>query len=175
MRGQLVRKAALGIGVWFLVVGDLRGDETPPIADWPAPIAQDLQRIQKALGGSVVEEFPSLRAKPQAAGAASGSLQRRAVAALREAAAQLDVTANRLEGLELYRQADGLREQAQRLRLDARGMIEGPRSMPMPSRTPQPAVHPDSDERERRVVEPGQEIQPGLDDSDLQPVPMPDR
>jgi hypothetical protein len=35
---------------------------------------------------------------------------------------ELDAAANRLERLELYRQADALRDQAQHLRLDARGL-----------------------------------------------------
>jgi hypothetical protein len=42
------------------------------------------------------------------------------IAALRQTAAELEVTANRLEEIELYRQADALRELAQRLRADAR-------------------------------------------------------
>lgn len=42
------------------------------------------------------------------------------IAVLRRTAAELEVTANRLEEIELYRQADALRELAQRLRADAR-------------------------------------------------------
>jgi hypothetical protein len=57
--------------------------------------------------------------------AASRNVQRQAVETLRDAAWQLEVAANRLERLELYGLADRLREQAQQLRLDARGMITG--------------------------------------------------
>jgi hypothetical protein len=45
------------------------------------------------------------------------------IAALRGTAAQLETTANRLEEIELYEQADALRELAQRLRRDARGQL----------------------------------------------------
>jgi hypothetical protein len=44
----------------------------------------------------------------------------RVITALREVAARLDGAANRLEGLELYGQADSLREEARELRVDAR-------------------------------------------------------
>ncbi len=47
------------------------------------------------------------------------------VNALRAAAAELEVSANRLEHLELYRNADALRALAQELRLDARLLANG--------------------------------------------------
>jgi hypothetical protein len=131
----------------------IEGAEDPPRGRgqrgfvWPQDVAPELERIQRDLGGSAVEQFPSLRgeprgAKPPAAGAREAGVQeappwggppaaeqdRRKVEALREAASQLDVTANRLEQLELYDSADALREQAQRLRVDARGMVEGPQA-----------------------------------------------
>ena len=61
------------------------------------------------------------------------------VEALREAAANLDQMANLLEPLELYSQADALREQAQRLRLDARELT-GARSTP--TRAVAPTIAP---------------------------------
>lgn len=64
------------------------------------------------------------------------------VAALRRTAAELELTANRLEEIELYRQADALREFAQRFRVDARAAVArlrgaqrpgaaGPEGLPM--------------------------------------------
>lgn len=68
---------------------------------------------------------------------------RRAVAqaaALREAAAQLDGSANRLETLALYQQADAMRTLAQRLRLGSREMIGGrPGAVNSPSVLNQPS------------------------------------
>jgi hypothetical protein len=178
MTRRLLIGAILGWYACLAGTRDSRGAELAPAdAGWPAPIAQDLQRIQRELGGSVVEQFPSLRGvRPQSARLLSStSPHREAVGALREAASQLDMTANRLEGLELYRQADALREQAQRLRLDARGMIEGPRAMPMvePSR---PTLHQEG-ERARPLEDSprGPEIRRERVEPDLQPVPMPDR
>lgn len=88
------------------------------------PTAEELRQIQQSLGGSAVEQFPSLRAERRGPTPLEAS-SRRAVEALRESASQLDAAANRLETLDLYRQADALRAQAQRLRLDARGMLRG--------------------------------------------------
>ena len=103
--------------------GPPRGRGQPGFV-WPQGVAPELERIQRELGGSAVEQFPSLRngeprgAKPpatadprQAADAREGGVQeappwggapaaeqdRRKVEALREAASQLDVMANRLE------------------------------------------------------------------------------
>lgn len=109
-----------------------------PLETMRGPVAEELRRIQRDLGGSAVEAFPSLREERghviRMRGAASGPAgpSREAVEALREAASQLDTTANRLERLELYAQADALRAQAQRLRLDARGRIPGA-ATPTPS------------------------------------------
>ncbi len=132
-RGEVMVRALFGgavLAALVCVVGvrAVLGDETPPVRQvegrcvWPGGVAPELKRIQEELGGSVVEGFSGLRsAKPQAAKAAG---RRREVEALREAASLLDVTANRLEQLDLYVQADALREQAQRMRVDARGMIK---------------------------------------------------
>src|SRR5688500_2219471 len=95
----------------------IEGAEEPPRVSgqgrfvWPKDAAPELERIQRELGGSAVEQFPSLRgAKRQAAdgqeappwpGAPAATQDRRKVEALREAASQLDMTANRLEQLEL--------------------------------------------------------------------------
>jgi hypothetical protein len=75
--------------------------------------------------------------------AASQDVQRQAVDTLRDAAWQLDMAANRLERLELYGLADRLRDQAQQLRLDARGMITGEeRGEPAAVRSVQPLPEP---------------------------------
>lgn len=123
--------AVAGLALWQLVlIGSAAADPVPAnppavLRDAiPAPVAEELRQIQRSLGGSAVEAFPSLRdAEPPltASGpAAPTRQQRQAIDALRESAAELDATANRLERLELFRQADALRAQAQRLRLDAR-------------------------------------------------------
>jgi hypothetical protein len=59
------------------------------------------------------------------------------VNSLRETAAQLDGSANRLESLDLYEQADALRNVAQRLRMEARSMVAG-----VPTTWENPAVAP---------------------------------
>lgn len=50
------------------------------------------------------------------------------VVALRNTAAELDATANRLEELELYDQSDALRDLAQRMRVEARRRMDGRQS-----------------------------------------------
>jgi hypothetical protein len=100
--------------------------EPAPIAE-PPRLSPDLERIQQSLGGSVVDRFSTLRAgaeKPRTAleEKLAEARKHEAIKALRQAAVELDGAANRLEGLELYQQADALRDQAQQLRLDARRM-----------------------------------------------------
>lgn len=102
----------------------------------------EIRRLQDSLGGPQVDRFPSLRAQGPGVPAATGrsregrsSIPHDAIRALRDAAAQLDVTANRLEQLELFTQADDLRQQAQRLRVDARAMT-GWQPTPTPGPTP---------------------------------------
>ncbi len=146
-RANRHRALAAG-GAVFLsaaIVAGAHGDEAPP------NVAREIREIQKELGGSVVQGYSELwgakaeprdGAKPQAAGAVWASdndgRPREAtlrVEALREAAAKLDEMANLLEPLELYSQADALRDQAQRLRLDARELAGA-------SSTPTQAVAP---------------------------------
>ena len=124
--------------LWAVLDGSAEASEA-----WPAEMAPELRRIQRELGGSVVEGFGEMgadvgdgvqAAKPpaaadlrRAAGGRSEREQRAAVEALREASEQLDMSANRLERFDLYEQADGLRAQAQRLRLEARRLSGGER------------------------------------------------
>ena len=128
-------------------IGSAIGQE--PSGDEPA-LPPYVQRIQQELGGPAVNRFPSLSAETDQAPprlrpvAASQDVQRQAVETLRDAAWQLDTAANRLERLELYGLADRLREQAQQLRLDARGMITGEErgSEPAAVRSLQPIPEP---------------------------------
>jgi hypothetical protein len=186
-------------------------------SDAPSELPEHLKALQQHLGGSVVEQFDSLRPDPVAAPAwwrqfrgsldahgvtgrpaHSGSLgtptwgatwsgtmnatispevvpaaaqapvavqayapstsgvapqaptavdPSHAVTALREVAARLDLAANRLERLELYSQADTLREHARELRQDARrrsataaGIVPAP--SPYPSAPPSAPIVP---------------------------------
>lgn len=124
----------------------------------------EIRQLQEAMGGSQVDQFPSLRPEPAAnelqrpRGRRSAVAPPEAIRALRDGAAKLDEIANRLEQLELYAQADAIREQAQRLRLDAR--------TPMRSATPaEPTPRPT----------PAQWFAPGpVAPPALEPVPQPE-
>lgn len=105
-------------------------EKLTPTAD-PVELPAELQTIQRSLGGPSVNQFPSLRgdgvpiqsrlrAGLQERAANPARPDRDAIRALRDAAAQLDASANRLESLELYAQADAMRQLAQRMRIDAR-------------------------------------------------------
>jgi hypothetical protein len=166
-RGLLLVGLAGGLAA---VASAARGDETT--------LPAEVRAIQRELGGSAVEEYPSLRrgevatpwwqrfsgAPDNAAPTASDSPRREAprgwaatdesavvpalasapsrreltrINALRESAAELDKTANRLEHLDLYRHADALRTLAQRLRMEARTMTgqSQPAAWPTPTRS----------------------------------------
>jgi hypothetical protein len=149
--------------VAIAVLTNLARAEEPTPASAPttdAPVAEDsvapspqvereIGDIQRALGGSIVKEFPSLAPAPADGAPMPGPWtppvdvaprvdpsppvrdavrpspgRRPQASALRSAAAVLDATANRLEEAELFEQADAVRDQAQQLRLDARRLIE---------------------------------------------------
>lgn len=147
------------------------GEATATVSD---EVQQGAEAVQRALGGSIVNQFPSFRQQSSRAATSAtpwyrqftGSLdasapppawpgpptaaappgrwpnwasqppaswvvpataeiqapraELRPVAALRSTAAQLDASANQLEELDLYRQADALRDLAQQMRVDAR-------------------------------------------------------
>ncbi len=181
-------------GAVFATLSSAVADPTPtgpgvaPLETIPGPVSEELRRIQRDLGGSATEAFPSLREQRgrllRMRGAASEPAvqSRQAVEALRDAASQLDTTANRLERLELYTQADALREQAQRLRLDARGTIGGA-TAPTPTRvlpweegvwpsSADPRLAPQPRLPEPRALEP-QPLEPRpADPQPLEPVPQ---
>ena len=138
----------------------------------PAELPPEVRRIQESLGGPAVNQFPSLRwdeatsQRPQDRGGAATQQRLVAVSALREAAALLDTTANRLEQLELYSQADGLRQQAQQLRIDARGMT-GATPAAGASTQSTPAVWLDGQPAEPAIMNTAPRPQ-------LEPVPQPE-
>ncbi len=107
-------------------------------------VAREILQLQQQLGGSVVrgraelqgwpaeapalpprrrpEKWPRVTRNQMAPTPSRARPPQTKVRELREAAWQLDTTAYRLENLDLYDQADALREVATRLRRDARGM-----------------------------------------------------
>lgn len=134
------------------------GTTYPALTPGSSELSAELQAIQQSLGGSSVNQFPSLRGDAplmqgrlrtalEERSALRGGAHRDAIRALREAAAQLDGSANRLESLELYAQADALRQLAQQLRIDARtssGTLQGEPTRPTPAHwtDPRPALEP---------------------------------
>lgn len=181
-------RAAAAVGV-LACVTPARGDDQPPnidaatvtadpARDDDAAIRDGAEQVQRALGGSVVDHFPTLQRTADAPIVAPSASPRRMfrrrpdsttsrtsdplqsvasslpqdqaswstapvpplmvdapaafpmaaptsspVNVLRAAAAELEASANRLEQLELYRNADALRALAQELRLDARKLV----------------------------------------------------
>ncbi len=112
----------LGLGVAvFTVVAEQREASAPSAST--AEVAREILEIQNQLGGSIVkapiEEESWLSLAPSPTPLASAAAP---VAALREAAWQVVVAAHRLELVDLYSQADALRELASQLRHDARNM-----------------------------------------------------
>lgn len=89
-------------------------------------IAREIAKIQQDLGGSIVEkqfdvEDAQTISSAQRAVVASRSAQSGdPVLVLRESAWKLDAAAHRLESLDLYSQADAVRDLAEKLRQDAR-------------------------------------------------------
>ena len=121
----------MAIGSLICMSPVARADEAPQLP-------REVREVQGRLGGPAVNQFPSLqpleqgmwpnwssdfnrRVTPAVAMAPDDRL-RTQINSLRETAAQLDGSANRLETLELYQQADVLRNVAQRLRMEARSM-----------------------------------------------------
>lgn len=99
-------------------------------------VAREVLELQRQMGGSIVPGFggdfseagisePEKQAKPK-------SGKKSPVAALRAGAWQLERLAYRLEKLNLYPQADAVRQTATKLRLDARRLqAESERSTPL--------------------------------------------
>ncbi len=110
----------LGVAVFTVVAGQ---PEAFAPSDSAEEVAREILEIQNQLGGSIVkapiEEESWLSLAPSPTPLASAAAP---VAALREAAWQVVVAAHRLELVDLYSQADALRELASQLRHDARNM-----------------------------------------------------
>lgn len=112
----------LGLAVAVFTVVAEQPEAYPPSASPNAEeVAREILEIQNQLGGSIVKAsagadgWPSPTATPLASSPAQ-------VPALREAAWQVTAAAHRLELVDLYRQADALRELASQLRHDARNL-----------------------------------------------------
>ncbi len=91
----------------------------PPVA---RDVAREVLRLQEEMGGSLAAGFgvqwnPSL---PESPPAPYQLAHRSPVSALRDVSWQLEQSAHLLESLDLYSQADALRETATKLRQDAR-------------------------------------------------------
>ncbi|MEM8945062.1 MAG: hypothetical protein AAGD11_07755 [Planctomycetota bacterium] len=128
----------------------------------PRQLAQEIKMLQQQMGGSVVEstlpphwENPSSTSQAlitdqppngnwstyPAPHRADFDHQRRHVDELREVAFHLDSMAHRLEKLDLYENADALRQVANRIRHDAR-RIKQDRHAPATQTSPQPSATP---------------------------------
>jgi len=118
---------------------------TDPMAE---AVARELFQIQQQLGGSIVTDSKVLGPAAPVAGEATSSIYHepvgldagvvktlgespvaetrpeavRQIDALRDGASLLDASANRLERINLYSQADAMRQLAGQLRLDARAL-----------------------------------------------------
>ena len=105
-------------------------------------VARGLFELQQQMGGSIVTESDLLQAapakqppkgrrpgaKPKAKSPGNPIVGK--VRLLRDTAWKLDGLANRFEYAGLYRQADGLRRQAQAMRIDARKLVAGAKAAP---------------------------------------------
>ena len=110
----------LGVAVFTVVAEQPEASAPSPSA---AEVAREILEIQNQLGGSIVKasvmEDSWFTLSPAPTPLASAPAP---VAALREAAWQVVAAAHRLEIVDLYSQADALRELASQLRHDARNM-----------------------------------------------------
>jgi hypothetical protein len=92
----------------------------------PTEVAREVLRLQEEMGGSVAAGFGAphevVSVPPQQPPQPWRPAPKSPVIALRETAWQLDQSAHMLESLDLYDQADALRETADKLRKDAREM-----------------------------------------------------
>jgi hypothetical protein len=98
----------------------------PPLSS--REVAREVLRLQEEMGGSITQGFEANATWEAPLAEPTGRPQSQPlptespVRALREVAWQLDQSAYLLESLDLYEQADSLRETAGKLRQDARGM-----------------------------------------------------
>ncbi|MCG8448200.1 MAG: hypothetical protein MI725_01295 [Pirellulales bacterium] len=120
--------AATAIHSWAEQQSGSPADEKPkaPGARMSLPpaavIAQEIVKLQEQMGGSIVHDRPVLQGWDSPSAPVDSKSVPQDVEALRGAAWQLDTMAHELEQLDLYPQADALRELAGRFRLDARAL-----------------------------------------------------
>lgn len=108
-------------------VAAIATDAPAPSVPAPQDVAREVLRLQEEMGGSITEGFgelppwvPSQPFPPQLSQRPLGKAVQSPIHVLRETAWQLEQSAYLLESLDLYSQADALRETADRLRKDAR-------------------------------------------------------
>lgn len=108
--------------------GEIRppGMYPPPTFSTPGGLPPEVLRIQRELGGSVVNQFQFSTStsgdSPPSGQTSSPAAREQLIETLRDAAWSMDSWANQLEKLAAYEQADALRDHAQRLRLAARDL-----------------------------------------------------
>jgi hypothetical protein len=103
--------------------------DVSPVTPTPAEVAREVIKLQEELGGSITQHLAEpMQPDPPLPRPIAQSprpwrrLPESPVTALRETAWQLEQAAHRLELLDLYDQADAVRETAAMLRGDAREM-----------------------------------------------------
>lgn len=121
--------------------------DASPVTPTPADVAREVVRLQEEMGGSITAGFGELPpwAPSQPAPPKYMPEQKSPLVTLREVVWQLEQAAHRLEMLDLYEQADTLRETAAILRGDARLMKKE-------------GVKGDTAERQRRPKPPAQTL-----------------
>lgn len=114
---------AMLLGLVAVLTVVAQHSETPVSSASAEEVAREILDIQNQLGGSIVPASPVelLHAPADSPRQLSGALRTR-INHLRDTAWKLDSAAHRLECVDLYGQADALRELASELRLDARSM-----------------------------------------------------
>jgi hypothetical protein len=126
---RLTSLVAMSVG---LAVVALTVVAQQPEASAPASPAEEVAReildIQNELGGSIVPDLsPDSLTPPAESFQPFPNESKTRIEHLRDAAWRLDSSAHRLECVELYRQADALRDLAADLRQDARALKTGPK------------------------------------------------
>ncbi len=124
---RIVALAAMlaGLVAAVIVVGAQQSDPPPP-AEPSDQIVRELVEIQQQLGGSIVKGSALESLVPPVPSSPPLAVTPSPVSTLREAAWQLDKSAHHLELVDLYDQADALREMADQFRQEARNLMRTP-------------------------------------------------
>lgn len=110
-----------GLVAAVMVVGVTQGDPPPPAVP-SNQVVRDLVEIQQQLGGSIVRGSALESLAPPTPSTLPLAVSPSPVSTLREAAWQLDQSAHQLELVDLYEQADTLRDMADQFRQQARNL-----------------------------------------------------